>query len=66
MIFYLVLKKLAPNFFLKSVKSRTRKIGNAYYDTWLMSNIAGVASDIDWNSAAALEFLGVLGLNKEK
>lgn len=30
------------------------------------SNTVGVASDIDWNSAAALEFLGALGLNKDK
>lgn len=40
------------------------KIDGAYYDAWVMSNTAGVASDIDWNSAAALEFLGAPGLNK--
>lgn len=40
------------------------KIDNAYYDAWLMSNVAGVASNIDWNNAAALEFLGAPGLNK--
>lgn len=42
------------------------KIDDAYYDAWVMSNTAGVASGIDWNSAAALEFLGAPGLNKDK
>lgn len=42
------------------------KIDGAYYDAWLMSNTAGVASDIDWNNAAALEFLGAPGLNKDQ
>lgn len=42
------------------------KIDDAYYDAWLISNTAGVASDIDWNSAAALEFLGAPGLNKKE
>ncbi|KAH8589906.1 Spherulation-specific family 4-domain-containing protein [Bisporella sp. PMI_857] len=40
------------------------KIDGAYYDAWLTSNTAGVASNIDWNNAAALEFLGAPGLNK--
>lgn len=39
------------------------KIDGAYYDAWLMSTTEGVASGIDWNSAAALEFLGAPGLN---
>lgn len=42
------------------------KFDDAYYDAWLMSNTAGVASDIDWNNAAAVEFLGAPGLNKQK
>ncbi|KAL4981834.1 hypothetical protein BDW68DRAFT_192642 [Aspergillus falconensis] len=40
------------------------KIDEAYYDAWTISNTAGVVSDIDWNHAAALEFLGAPGLNK--
>lgn len=40
------------------------KIDGAFYDAWVMSNTAGVASGIDWNSAAALDFLGAPGLNK--
>ena len=42
------------------------KIDGAYYDAWVMSNTEGVASDIDWNNAAALEFLGAPGLNSNK
>ncbi|CAI4218928.1 unnamed protein product [Parascedosporium putredinis] len=42
------------------------KIDNAYFDAWVMSNTAGVASNIDWNSAAALEFLGAPGQNKHQ
>lgn len=42
------------------------KIDGAYYDSWVMANVAGVKSDIDWNEAAALEFLGAPGLNKDK
>lgn len=42
------------------------KIDGAYYDAWVMSSTAGVASDIDWNNAAALEFLGAPGLNKRE
>lgn len=42
------------------------KIDGAYYDAWVMSSTAGVASGIDWNNAAALEFLGAPGLNKDK
>ncbi|KAJ0414504.1 Spherulation-specific family 4-domain-containing protein [Aspergillus carlsbadensis] len=42
------------------------KIDDAYYDAWVITNTAGVASDIDWNNAAALEFLGAPGLNKGK
>ena len=42
------------------------KIDGAYYDAWVISNTAGVASNIDWNNAAALEFLGAPGLNKDK
>ncbi|KAL8810681.1 MAG: hypothetical protein Q9200_002379 [Gallowayella weberi] len=38
-------------------------IDEAYYDQWLMTNTHGVASDIDWNAAAALEFLGPPGIN---
>ncbi|KAB8198899.1 hypothetical protein BDV34DRAFT_218516 [Aspergillus parasiticus] len=45
-------------------KGAKGKIDDAYYDAWLISNTAGVVSDIDWNSAAALEFLGAPGLNK--
>lgn len=30
-----------------------------------MSNTAGVAFDIDWNNAAAVEFLRAPGLNKQ-
>jgi hypothetical protein len=30
----------------------------------VLSSTAGVAKDIDWNNAAALEFLGAPGLNK--
>ena len=39
------------------------KINNAYYDSWLVANTEGVKSDIDWNNAAALEYLGAPGLN---
>ena len=42
------------------------KIDGAYYDAWVMSNTDQVASNIDWNNAAALEFLGAPGLNKDK
>lgn len=42
------------------------KIDGAYYDAWVMSNTDGVNSDIDWNNAAALEFLGAPGLNQDK
>ncbi|KAB8276872.1 hypothetical protein BDV30DRAFT_235120 [Aspergillus minisclerotigenes] len=45
-------------------KGAKGKIDDAYYDAWLIFNTAGVASNIDWNNAAALEFLGVSGLNK--
>ncbi|KAE8150838.1 hypothetical protein BDV25DRAFT_139433 [Aspergillus avenaceus] len=43
-------------------------IDEAYYDAWLISKevnllTKGVASDIDWNNAAALDFLGAPGLN---
>ncbi|KAL8806443.1 MAG: hypothetical protein Q9182_001358 [Xanthomendoza sp. 2 TL-2023] len=38
-------------------------IDEAYYDQWLMTNTHGVASDINWNEAAALEFLGPPGIN---
>ncbi|KAJ5951404.1 uncharacterized protein N7479_009817 [Penicillium vulpinum] len=40
------------------------KIDEAYHDAWLISNTAGVASGINWNSAAAMEFLGPSGLNQ--
>ena len=43
-----------------------KKIDDAYYDSWVIANGAGVKSDIDWNSAAALEFLGPPGLNKDQ
>ena len=39
-------------------------IDEAYYDSWLIAKQTGVASGIDWNSAAALEFLGPPGHNK--
>lgn len=42
------------------------KIDGACYEAWIMSNTAGVASDIDWNNAAALKCLGAPGLNKGK
>ncbi|KAL8914851.1 MAG: hypothetical protein Q9172_007013, partial [Xanthocarpia lactea] len=42
------------------------KIDGAYYDSWVMANTKGVKSDINWNEASALEFLGAPGLNKEK
>lgn len=42
------------------------KIDGAYYDAWVMSNTPGVASNIDWNNAAALEYLGAPGLNYHK
>ena len=32
-------------------------IDEAYHDSWLIAKQTGVASGIDWNSAAALEFL---------
>ncbi|BCR95354.1 uncharacterized protein AKAW2_20294S [Aspergillus luchuensis] len=50
-------------FFGKGAKG---KIDDAYYDAWLITNTAGVASNIDWNNAAALEFLGAPGLNQGK
>lgn len=31
-----------------------------------MANTKGVKSDINWNEASALEFLGAPGLNKDK
>lgn len=34
------------------------KINDAYYDQWKLTNRKGVKKDIDWNSAAALEYLG--------
>ena len=40
------------------------KIDEAYYDSWLIAKQTGVASGIDWNSAAALEFLGPPGHNQ--
>ena len=42
------------------------KIDGAYYDSWTIANTDGVKEDIDWNNAAALEFLGAPGLNKDK
>ena len=41
-------------------------IDEGYYDSWLIAKSAGVASDIDWNSAAALEYLGPPGDNKNQ
>ena len=38
-----------------------KKIDEAYYDSYLIAKQTGVASGIDWNSAAALEFLGPPG-----
>jgi hypothetical protein len=42
------------------------KIDDGYYDAWRISNTAGVASNIDWNNVAAVEFLGAPGVNKDK
>ncbi|KAI9642511.1 hypothetical protein NHQ30_009316 [Ciborinia camelliae] len=39
------------------------KIDGAYYDAWVMSNTEGVAENIDWNNAAALDFLGAPAYN---
>ena len=39
------------------------KINDAYYDAWVLSNTAGVGADVDWNNAAAVEFLRAPGLN---
>lgn len=41
------------------------KIDQAYYDAFLMSRAPGIA-DIDWNSAAALDYLGAPGFNFDK
>lgn len=41
------------------------KINGAYYDSWVIANTPGVKSDIDWNNAAALEYLGASGLNTD-
>jgi len=43
-----------------------RRINKAYYDAWVMSNLDGVKSNIDWNEAPALEFLGAPGLNRRR
>ena len=34
------------------------KINDAYYDQWKLTNRDGIMRNIDWNSAAALEYLG--------
>ncbi|KAF7877322.1 hypothetical protein EAF04_001005 [Stromatinia cepivora] len=39
------------------------KIDGAYYDAWVMSNTKGVAENIDWNNAVALDFLGAPAYN---
>ncbi|KAA6407717.1 MAG: FG-GAP repeat domain-containing [Lasallia pustulata] len=39
-------------------------IDEAYYDSWTIANTAGVLSNINWNEAAALEYLGAPGLNQ--
>ena len=41
------------------------KINDAYYDAWVISNTAGIGSNVDWNNAAALEYLGAPGLNTD-
>ena len=50
----------------KSFPGAKGKIDGAYYDSWVVANTDGVNSDIDWNNAAALEFLGAPGLNQDK
>ena len=52
---------LTPKLNLDKAKD---KIDEAYYDSWLIAKQIGVASGIDWNSAAALEFLGPPGHNQ--
>lgn len=41
-------------------------IKEAYDDFKTLSNTEGVSSNIDWNSAAALEYLGPAGFNKKQ
>lgn len=40
------------------------RIDGAYYDAWVKSKTDGVAEDIDWNNAAAIESLGAPRLNQ--
>ena len=47
-------------------KGAEGKIDSAYHGAWVISNTYEVASNIDWNNAAALELLGPPGLNKDK
>lgn len=41
------------------------KINDAYYDMYYLTNTDGIYKDIDWNSAAALEYLGPPANNKK-
>ena len=43
-----------------------KQINDAYYDHWMMTNRGGTKKNIDWNSAAALEFLAPPGNNKDQ
>ncbi|KIW10169.1 hypothetical protein PV08_11130 [Exophiala spinifera] len=45
---------------------QTANIKEAYNDFKTLSNTEGVLSNIDWNSAAALEYLGPPGFNKKQ
>ncbi|KEF57471.1 uncharacterized protein A1O9_05388 [Exophiala aquamarina CBS 119918] len=47
-------------------KVQTANIKEAYDDFKTLSNTKGVLSNIDWNSAAALEYLGPPGFNKNQ
>ena len=49
--------------FLPQAKSA---IDEAYLDAYLISRAPGVASGIDWNNAAALDYLGAPGYNFDK
>ena len=40
------------------------RIDDAYYDMFYLTNVDGIMKNIDWNSAAALEFLGPPANNK--
>lgn len=42
------------------------KIDEAYLDAFLLSRAPGIGSGIDWNNAAALDYLGAPGYNFDK